>query len=82
MTFSGPERHDEVRQCSDQQNQPHGHRVPQCDRWQRTPNSACTSLLHAERDGEQPSHAGVDAVIGAQQTACAVPSPTTPPVHA
>jgi hypothetical protein len=42
-------------------------RMPECDRNQRSHHGARAVLLHSKSDREQPAHAGVDAVIGAQQ---------------
>src|SRR5680860_914874 len=41
-------------------------RMAQCDRRNRRQHRAALSFLQPQRDGEQPAHAGIDAVKGAQ----------------
>ena len=54
--------------------------VPRRDRNQGPRHRNAALLLHAERDGEQPAHAGVDAVVGAQEKQSPTPRPRV--VHA
>jgi hypothetical protein len=60
-------RDDHLRQTDTQQDNAHSHRVTESNWGQCTPDTTCMALLHAERDREQPSHAGVDAVIRAEK---------------
>jgi hypothetical protein len=60
-------RDDDLRQADGQQDHAYGGGVTESDRRERAPDAARAASLHAERHGEQPSHAGIDAVIRAEK---------------
>ena len=59
-------RDDDAGHRGRRQDRGHGRHMAERDRRQRAPHAARAPLLHPQRDRKEPSHSGINPVVGAE----------------